>query len=293
MPSQPLIPIVLIGYGDIAARVARNHPHSPLHALARHHPLPPVSHRGAWSGKIFDLDKDMPADLPLGAVWVYLAPPPPHGVSDTRVARWLSAVSCDQRPAQVIYASTTGVYGDQRGDWVSERTPVSPAHDRGRRRVDAELRFQQWCAHQGVPCTILRVTGIYACDRLPLSRIRAGAPIVALAESPWSNRIHADDLADIIGLLIGRLQQGDPVHGVFNVSDNHPRPMAELYLQTARHFGLPPPPSLPLAAVLAEASPMAREFLGESKRIDARAIQQALNWRPRYPDLPHGLRDCR
>nr|MDA3876703.1 hypothetical protein [Halothiobacillus sp.] len=99
-------------------------------------------------------------------------------------------------------------------------------------------------------------------------------------------------LADIVGCLIERLRQGAPVQGVFNVSDNHPRPMTDLYLETARHFGLPAPLSRPLLEILANSRPMAREFLSESKRIDAQAIQRALNWQPEYPDLLHGLADC-
>lgn len=285
-------PLVLIGYGDIATRIATRHPGHPIHAFARHQPLMPGSHHAQWQGQSWDLDEDRPLTLPEGAVWVYLAPPPAQGIVDARVERWLQAAAATGRPTQVIYTSTTGVYGDHQGGWVSETTLAAPAHDRGRRRLDAEARLAVWCARQNIPFTILRVTGIYACDRLPIARIRAGEPVVCMEESPWSNRIHADDLADIYGRLIERLQQGAPVRGVFNVSDNHPQPMTELYLKTAAHFGLPSPPCRPLAEVLAHASPMAREFLAESKRIDARAIQQALNWTPRYPDLAHALADC-
>lgn len=284
--------LVLIGYGDIAARVARQLPDTAVCAFARRLPEAPLGHNAAWRGVSFDLDRDLPTDLPPGSVWVYLAPPPTGGVVDARVARWLSAIAQGAEPAQVIYASTTGVYGDHQGGWVTEETPVNPAHDRGRRRIDAENQFLSWCAQRAIPCTVLRVTGIYACDRLPLARIRAREPVVCLDESPWSNRIHADDLADIICLLIDRLHAGSPVQGIFNISDNAPRPMTELYLLTAAHFGLAPPPCLPLAEVLAQARPMAREFLSESKRIDAQAIQRALNWRPRYPSLRHALIDC-
>lgn len=292
MSEAPDPSLVLIGYGDVAARVARLHPRAAVRALARRQPEAPAGHAGSWQGHAFDLDRDIPVDLPPGAVWVYLAPPPSSGVLDTRVERWLRGIKPEQEPVQVIYASTTGVYGDHQGGWVSEATPVNPAHDRGRRRVDAEDRFQAWCARRQIPCVVLRVTGIYACDRLPIERIRAGEPIVTLAESPWSNRIHADDLADIITLIAARCCSDAPLQGVFNVSDNTPRPMTELYLLTAAHFGLTPPPCLPLAEVLANARPMAREFLSESKRIDARAIQRVLNWQPRYPDLQHALADC-
>ena len=297
MPTEPshsaVLPLVLIGYGDIARRVAERHPNHPITSLARHVAPLPAGHRAAWETLAFDLDRDEPpATLPPKAIWLYFAPPPNDGVVDTRVVRWLAAIPSAQHPRGVIYASTTGVYGDHHGGWIDEQTPATPAHDRGRRRLDAEARFDDWCRARSIPLTVLRITGIYACDRLPLERIRAGAPVVCLDESPWSNRIHADDLADICARLIARLEQGEPVSGLFNISDNTPRPMTELYLATAAHFKLPPPPCLPLADVLEQSSPMAREFLTESKRIDASAIQRVLDWRPRYPSLAAALADC-
>lgn len=287
-----ITPLMLIGYGDIAARVAARQPERDITAIARRTAAHPADHRAHWQSLALDLDSDALPAPATAAIWLYFAPPSAQGIEDHRVSRWLRAASHGARPTQVIYASTTAVYGDVAGAWVDERAPLAPQHDRGRRRRDAEQQWQAWCDHQGVPLTILRITGIYACDRLPLDKIRAGTPIVCPDQAPWSNRIHADDLADLCSRLIDRCAAGSPVVGVFNVSDNHPLPMSALYQRTAEHFGLPLPPCLPLAEVLATASPMAREFLSESKRINATAIQHALNWRPRYPNIDATLADC-
>ena len=40
------------------------------------------------------------------------------------------------------YLSTTGVYGDHRGDWVDEKTPLTPSTRRGQQRVTAEAGWQ-------------------------------------------------------------------------------------------------------------------------------------------------------
>lgn len=283
---MPKAPLILIGYGDIAARVACRHPEHTITALARRQSAAPAAHRGQWHSMSYDLDAPNAAlDFPADALWLYFAPPQNTGTQDTRVANWLAAQSQKAPPRAVVYASTTGVYGDQGGAWVNEATAPAPQHDRARRRLSAERQFSHWCEGQHIPLTILRLAGIYAADRLPIARIIAAEPIVCLDESPWSNRIHADDCADIITALIDRIAHNTPVTGIYNISDNTPRPMSELYLATAAHFGLPSPPCLPLAQVLTHASPMAREFLTESKRIDARAIQAALNWQPRYPNL--------
>jgi nucleoside-diphosphate-sugar epimerase len=62
---------------------------------------------------------------------------------------------------------------------------------------------------------ILRVPGIYAADRLPIERIRAGTPTLRDADDAYTNHIHAEDLARIVlaALARGRSQR------VYNASD--------------------------------------------------------------------------
>ena len=55
------------------------------------------------------------------------------------------------------YLSTTGIYGDHQGHWVSEATPAKPGQDRSRRRLDCE---NAWL-NSGLPVQILRLPGIY------------------------------------------------------------------------------------------------------------------------------------
>ncbi|MDG4868693.1 SDR family NAD(P)-dependent oxidoreductase [Guyparkeria sp. 1SP6A2] len=286
-------PIVLIGYGDIARRVAARLPDHAITAVARQHTDPPEGHRGDWQSLVIDLDRDIPLrdeSFPADAIWVYLAPPPRTGQNDPRVARWLRFAP--RPPAAMVYISTTGVYGDHAGEWVDESMPPNPGHQRGWRRLDAEDRLGKHATRSDVPLACLRVTGIYTCERLPLAKLRAGTPVPGGDQAPWSNRIHADDLTDIIVRLIERIETGQPVTGTFNVSDNQPMRISEVYRLVAEHFGLPHPKEAAMDDVLAQASPMAREFLSESRRVDASAIQQALDWQPRYPNIEATLAAC-
>ncbi|WP_322521800.1 NAD-dependent epimerase/dehydratase family protein [Guyparkeria halophila] len=286
-------PIVLVGYGDVARRLAHRLTDHELVAIGRHPADCPAGHQGRWQSVTIDLDDEdhLPAEAtPQGAIWIYLAPPPRRGQTDTRLAKWMAEAS--NPPSGLIYISTTGVYGDRGGNWVDESTPPAPAHDRGHRRLNAEGQCQRYAQANQIPACTLRVTGIYACDRLPVDKVRQGTPVPAGPEAPWSNRIHAEDLSDILRLLIDRIETGHPLTGTFNVSDNQPTPTNVTYRQIAAHFGLPQPPEASLATVLEQASPMAREFLSESRRVDASAIQRALGWTPRYPGLAAALADC-
>ncbi|HEX6723266.1 MAG TPA: NAD(P)H-binding protein, partial [Burkholderiaceae bacterium] len=68
---------------------------------------------------------------------LHLAPPPSHGTRDPRTLALLRALA---RGAiqRLVYASTSGVYGDCGGAWVRETRAPRPLTDRAHRRVDAE-----------------------------------------------------------------------------------------------------------------------------------------------------------
>ena len=68
------------------------------------------------------------------------------------------------------YLSTTGVYGDHAGGWVTEDTPLTPGTERGRIRVIAERQWQSL----GLPIHIFRLAGIYGPGRGPFETVRDG-----------------------------------------------------------------------------------------------------------------------
>lgn len=221
------------------------------------------------------------------AIVYYFAPPPPHGGGDPRLDAFLNGIE-GQHPRQLIYISTSGVYGDRGGAWVTEDSPANPATDRGRRRLAAEQRLRQWSRKSAVPTHILRVPGIYGPDRLPLERIRQGQPVVEPGESPYTNRIHVDDLARVCVVCAERC----PGSAVFNVSDGHPTTMTEYFNRVADAFGLPRPPLVSLAQAREHMTPAMYSFWRESRRLDNRRMLEVLGVRLKYPTLEAGLADC-
>ncbi len=89
---------------------------------------------------------DEPASLARLAGWadavLHLAPPQGSGTQDGCTRNLLRALARKQPPRRIVYASTTGVYGDCRGARFDETRPPAPATDRARRRVDAEARLR-------------------------------------------------------------------------------------------------------------------------------------------------------
>jgi nucleoside-diphosphate-sugar epimerase len=186
-----------------------------------------------------------------------------------------------------LYVSTTAVYGDCAGRWITEAEPLKPSNDRGRRRLAAEHSLHAWAARSGGRAMTLRVPGIYGPGRLPLERLRRGEPMLAEADCPPANRVHVEDLADAAICIAERGISGAAYH----VSDGHPSTMADYFRRCAQHFGLPEPREIPVGEARRQLSPALLSFLEESRRLDASALR-ALGWRPRYPGLTEGLAAC-
>ena len=224
--------------------------------------------------------------LPLGGTTVYyLAPPPPKGEGDPRMHHFLDALAADCLPRRIVYISTSGVYGDTAGEWVTEETPPNPQTGRARRRLDAETALREFGHRHSVSVIILRVGGIYGPGRLPLERLQKGLPVLNKSECGYTNRIHAEDLAEIL-LAAAEKGQGD---NIYNVSDGQPGNMTQYFNAVADALGLPHPPSLPMAEARQQLSEAMLSYLTESRRMDNRKLLREFGLTLRYPDLSAGL----
>ncbi len=236
-----------------------------------------------------DLDATDLPELPLqDATLFYFIPPPKNGDLDTRVQRLISEFPRQGNPRRIVYLSTTGVYGDCGGAWVSETHTVNPVVPRARRRWDAESRFRDWRIATGGELVILRVAGIYGPGKLPLKRLRQGLPLVRAEESPWTNRIHISDLVQVCIAAMERGVDGE----VYNACDGSPGTMIDYFTQIAQLAGLPPPPAISLAQAEEQLSAGMLSYMRESRRLDNRKIRDELGIKLEYPTLEQGLPPC-
>jgi nucleoside-diphosphate-sugar epimerase len=213
---------------------------------------------------------------------VHLAPPPAQGERDVRT-RNLTAILPEG--AQVVYISTTGVYGDRGGAPTPESTPVAPRNARARRRVDAERVLRAWALASGGRVAILRAPGIYARERLPLERLQRGTSALAPQDDVYTNHIHADDLARLAALALFRGRPGR----VYNASDDTRMKMGEYFDAVADAFALPRPPRLPRAELERAVSPMLLSFMSESRQLVNRRMVRELGARLRYRRVEDAL----
>ena len=239
-------------------------------------------------------DLDDPATLGrlagLADAVLYLAPPPTSGQTDPRLRALLGALSRRTLPARVVYASTTGVYGDCRGERVAETRPPNPTTDRARRRVDAESRLRAWGRATGARVTTLRIPGIYASDREggdPRERVRRGTPVLAAADDGYTNHIHADDLARA---CIAALWRGRPQR-VVQVCDDSDMKTGDYYDLVADLSGLARPARVTRAQAGEHFSAAQWSFLNESRRLSNERMKRELRLRLTRPTIREGLAD--
>jgi nucleoside-diphosphate-sugar epimerase len=183
------------------------------------------------------------------------------------------------------YLSTTGVYGDRGGDWVTERDALRPIGPRGRARVAAE---EAWLGlgHVGHKVHVFRLAGIYGPGRSALDTLREGRAKRVVKQGQVFSRIHVEDIATILEASIAR----PDAEAVYNVCDDEPAPPQDVIAYAAALLGLPAPPEVAYEDAAKTMSEMARSFYAESKRVSNRRIKDELGVTLAYPDYREGLK---
>jgi nucleoside-diphosphate-sugar epimerase len=284
--------VLIVGCGDVGERVAALEIPAGWRVVGLVRSEASAQRLRAAGIRPIIADLDVPAslrDLPVkNSLIYYFAPPPGRGTTDPRMETFVSLFESSGPPARVVLISTTGVYGDCHGEWVTEDRPPNPRADRAKRRLAAETALRRWSEASGVPVVILRVPGIYGRGRLPEERLRAGEPVLHETESPFSNRIHADDLARV-SVTAGH-HAGPGI--IYNVSDGHPTTMTDFFYRVADLLGISRPPAITLEQARQQLGEGMLSYLAESKRIDNRRLREELGVELVYPDLASGLPSC-
>jgi nucleoside-diphosphate-sugar epimerase len=211
----------------------------------------------------------------------------PPGAAGDPVLRWHGDQIASLQPKLTWsgYLSTVGVYGDHDGGWIDEETPVAPVGIRGHRRVEAERLWQE---KTGGQVHVFRLPGIYGPGRNALEQLRAGRARLLVKKGQVFNRIHVDDLVQV---LIASMNRPGPAPGatnrIYNVCDDLPAPPQDVIVHAAALLGMEPPPELDFET--AELSSMARSFYGECKRVRNHRIKTGLGVKLAFPTYREGL----
>jgi nucleoside-diphosphate-sugar epimerase len=222
------------------------------------------------------------AGMALAGVTHILSSVPPRDGHDPVVAAHGDALRVLPDLAWVGYLSTTGVYGDTGGAWVDEDSPLNPSTPSGKTRVTAEAEWQAL----GLPLHIFRLSGIYGPGRSAIDQLRAGTAKRIVKPGQVFNRIHVEDIAQVLAASMARPAPG----AIYNLADDEPAASSDVVLEASRLLGVEPPPEIPLEQ--ADLGAMGRAFYSESKRVRNDRIKRDLGISLACPTYREGLAAC-
>ncbi len=177
---------------------------------------------------------------------------------------------------RLIYVSSTGVHGEQGGEWVDEETPPQPSREAGMVCWDAEqvLMRSRWASRS----VRFRMAGIYGPGRIPLAESIRQGQALPVATDAYLNLIHVEDAVAAV-LAADRCA----LPSLYLVSDGHPVLRGEFYGEVARRLGLEVRWADP------ESGSGRAERGGDNKRVSNRRLLSDLVPSLRYPSYREGI----
>ena len=236
---------------------------------------------------IFNSDQEFSNEIIEGATHVLSCIPPLLSGKDPVLSQIKAQLLNAKNLEWVGYLSTTGVYGDTKGEWVNENTSPNPQQERSVRRFSCE---KEWL-ETNLPIQILRLPGIYGPKRSTFESLLNGTTKRIDKPGQVFSRIHVDDIAGAVFFLINLYSQGkNPT--VVNVADDLPTNNLEVIDFAAKLANKSLPPSIPFEIAKKSMSPMALSFWQENRKVDNKLLCKKLGYSLIYPDFKSGLKNC-
>ncbi len=174
--------------------------------------------------------------------------------------------------SRILFTSSTSVYAQTNGEWITEESAAEPKHERGKILRQAEDLV---LANRGI---VIRLGGVYGPGRSALlKKFLRGDAVLDPESDRFANQIHRDDAAAAIQLLLRREESAG---GVYNVVDDQPILQSECYRSLAAKLKRPPPPV---------GRSTSKRKRGESNKRVSNAKLRAIDWVPRYPSFADGM----
>ncbi|MCA9410203.1 MAG: SDR family oxidoreductase [Candidatus Omnitrophica bacterium] len=137
---------------------------------------------------------------------------------------------CSPQIRRVVFTSSTGVYGQDDGSWVSEESPTKPVRFTGQKVLEGEKLLME----SGLPGIVVRFGGIYGPGRDRLLRMISEGRVQLTDTPSFTNRIHREDCARSILHLLHIENPQFAYNGV----DNDPSDRNEVYSWLAEQLGV-------------------------------------------------------
>jgi nucleoside-diphosphate-sugar epimerase len=173
---------------------------------------------------------------------------------------------------KMLFTSSTGVYAQRDGSWVTEESETKPPRETGRVLLETE----KVVLDRGG--TVARLSGIYGPGRSALlTKFLAGTAIIDPENDRFINQVHRDDIASALFLLMsGEWQERQ----IYNVVDNQPMLQSDCYRWLAQRLNRPLPPIRKLTE---------QRKRGDTNKRVSNAKLRSLAWTLQYPTFADAM----
>jgi len=237
---------------------------------------------------VFNSEKDMVPNKKIfdGVTHILSCIPPDKNCNDPVIESLKSKLQ-DLPLEWVGYLSTTGVYGNTEGGWVSEIDKPNPFQKRSHNRLNCE---KEWIK-SGLPVQIFRLPGIYGPGRSTFEAIRNQKIRIISKKEQVFSRIH---IADITNAIIYLLQNKNSLkfYQIINIADDQPCSQIEVIQYCYDLLGLTMPKPILFEDAKEELSPIAKSFWMENRRVSNKLLSETLGYKLIYKNYKLGLKNC-
>ena len=174
--------------------------------------------------------------------------------------------------AKVLFTSSTSVYAQGDGQWVTEEDPADPERETGQVLREAEAIA---IASGGL---VTRLAGIYGPGRsFILLKYLLKTAVIEGDGGRYLNQAHQQDIVRALTHLLGQ-----EAAGIYNIVDSTPQTQRTLYQFLADHFHGELPPTAP---------PDYERKRGWTHKRVSNARLRATGWTPTYPSFQAAIQN--
>jgi len=261
--------VLIVGAGDLGLALAAQLVEMGMAVTTLNRSGRAVAGAVPWRGDL--ADPTTLAGLQACDLAIFTTAPPGRDLAAYRLAyldgprRVLDALP--GRPDRAVLTSTTGVYGDDDGSWIDERSPTRPVRESAEVVLEGELALRA-----ALETVAVRSAGIYGPARTGFQdRVAAGEEPIASDGTPrWTNRIHRDD---VVSALLTASVAARPPDTLIAV-DDEPARRDDVIRFLADRLEAPTPEVIEIERA-------------SGKRCRNSALR-ALGWAPQFPTYREG-----
>ena len=237
---------------------------------------------------VFDSDNNIiPNQKFFDGVTHVLSCVPPDKNGDDPILKTLKSKLQTLSLEWVGYLSTTGVYGNTYGQWVSEKDKPNPFQKRSQKRLNCE---EEWI-NSNLPIQIFRLPGIYGPGRSTFEAIKNNKIRVISKENQVFSRIHVSDITNAIIYLLEN-KNSLQFHRIINIADDEPCSQIEVIQYCYDLLGLKMPKPIVFEEAKKDLSLIAQSFWMENRRVSNNLLCKELGYKLIYKSYKFGLKDC-